>query len=291
MSSCQGRPGTTRFPRRLRSVFISDTHLGSRYAQAEPLLAFLQQIKPDYLYLVGDIIDGWRLAHRWHWQPAFSRVLGRLLELGQSGTRVRYTPGNHDGFLRDFLHDFGFVEIADEFIHYTADERRLLVLHGDRFDDVELRTPWISMLGARAYDSLLALDYLLHRWRRTARAEPCRLSGTIKRRVKRAVRFVSQFEARLAEHGREMHCDAVVCGHVHTPQVADYGGLAYFNTGDWVEHRTALVEWNDGALELLHLPAGADEWSPVALPPVQSVGWAMPATNTVEPQLPAMSSA
>jgi UDP-2,3-diacylglucosamine pyrophosphatase LpxH len=220
------------------------------------------------MYLVGDIIDGWRLAKRWHWRPAFSRVLGRLIALGQSGTQVRYTPGNHDAFLREFLHDFGFLEIADEFVHYTADERRLLVLHGDRFDTVEIRAQWLSVVGAAAYDTLMWTNCLVNRLRWLAGYEPCQFSGWVKRRVKRAVRFVSHFEERLAQHGREMHCDGVVCGHVHTPQVASYEGLSYFNTGDWVENRTALVEWNDGSLELLHLPAtGAEVCAvPVAMP-------------------------
>src|SRR5262245_2314096 len=107
--------------RQLRSVFVSDLHLGCRYSQAEPLLAFLNSIQPQYLYLVGDIIDGWRLARRWHWRPEFSRIVTRLLELGRAGTQVRFTPGNHDAFLREFTDDFGFVEIADSFVHEAAD--------------------------------------------------------------------------------------------------------------------------------------------------------------------------
>jgi len=247
------------FQRRVRTVFISDTHLGCRYSQAEPLLAFLSQIEPDYLYLVGDIIDGWRLRKAWHWRPVYNRIVSRLLELAQRGTQLRYTPGNHDAFLREFLSDYGFIDIADEFIHYTADERRLLVLHGDRFDTVEIRAQWLSVLGSFAYDSLMWVDNQINRLRRLAGLETCHFSGYVKRRVKRAVRFVSSFEERLARHGRETHCDAVVCGHVHTPQVATYDGLGYFNTGDWVENRTALVEWNDGSLELVHLPADASE--------------------------------
>jgi UDP-2,3-diacylglucosamine pyrophosphatase LpxH len=253
--------------RRVRSVFLSDTHLGCRYAQAESLLDFLLQIQPDYLYLVGDIIDGWRLAKSWHWRPAFTRVLGRLIALGQAGTQVRYAPGNHDAFLRDFLHDFGLLDIADEFVHYTADERRLLVLHGDRFDTVEIRAQWLSVVGAAAYDTLMWSNCQVNRLRRLAGYEPSHFSGWVKRRVKRAVRFVSHFEERLARHGREMHCDGVVCGHVHTPQVANYAGLAYFNTGDWVENRSALIEWNDGSLELVHLPGSGSEVCAVPRPP------------------------
>ncbi|MDX1947093.1 MAG: UDP-2,3-diacylglucosamine diphosphatase [Pirellulaceae bacterium] len=258
--------GLTRTTRqRVRSVFISDTHLGCRYSQAEPLLAFLSEIEPDYLYLVGDILDGWRLARRWHWRPVFSKVLARLIALGQRGTQLRYAAGNHDAFLRDFLHDFGFLEIADEFVHYTADERRLLVLHGDRFDDVEIRAQWLSVVGAIAYDSLMWTNSLVNRLRGLAGLGPCQFAGYVKRRVKRAVTFVSRFEERLAQHARQRHCDGVVCGHVHTPMVAERSGLAYFNTGDWVENRTALVELRDGRLELWHLPASDTEFRRVPL--------------------------
>lgn len=259
MKPSHGGPAGAGLRRRVRSVFLSDTHLGCRYSQAESLLAFLNQIEPDYLYLVGDILDGWRLQRRWHWQPTYNRILTRLLALGQAGTQVRYTPGNHDAFLRDFLHDFGFLEIADEFIHYTADERRLLVLHGDRFDNVEIRAQWLSVVGAVAYDSLMWANCQVNRVRGWLGQESVQMAAYVKRRVKRAVTFVSHFEERLARHARESHCDGVVCGHVHTPTVAEQHGLVYFNTGDWVENRSALVEYRDGRLELVHLPASAGE--------------------------------
>src|SRR5262245_45549558 len=239
---------------RLRSVFLSDLHLGSRYTQAEPLIAFLDSIEPEYLYLVGDIVDGWRLKRRWHWRPTFSRVLSRLLELGQSGTQVRLTPGNHDAFLREFRHDFGFLEIADSFLHQAADGRNFLVLHGDRFDDVELRAQWLSLVGSFAYDALLWLNCQANRLRRLLRQPAWQFSALIKQQVKQAVTFVSRFEERLAQQAREVECDGVICGHIHTPAMATRSGMAYFNTGDWVEHRTALVEFEEGRMELWHLP-------------------------------------
>jgi UDP-2,3-diacylglucosamine pyrophosphatase LpxH len=239
---------------RLRSVFVSDVHLGCRYSQAEPLLAFLQAIQPEYLYLVGDIIDGWRLARNWHWRPEFSRILARLLELGRSGTQLRFTPGNHDAFLREFADDFGFVEVADSFVHKAADGRQFLVLHGDRFDDIELQAQWLSYFGAWAYDALLWFNAQVNACRRVFRLEPRQYSTRIKQRVKQAVTFVSRFEQRLARAARDADCDGVVCGHVHTPASTHHDGLAYFNPGDWVEHRSALVERAGGHLELVHLP-------------------------------------
>ncbi len=257
---------------KLRSVFLSDIHLGSRYSQAESLLDFLNAIQPEHLYLVGDIIDGWRLKHRWHWRPVFNQILPRLLELGRSGTQVRFTPGNHDAFFREFTHDFGFLEIADTFCHHTADGRRFLVLHGDRFDDVELRTPWLSYVGSWAYETLLWLDAHINQVRSLFGCEQHSFSADIKRRVKQAVMFVSRFEQRLRQAAFEAGCDGVICGHVHTPAVSLQQGLAYFNTGDWIEHRTALVEHDDGRMEIVHLPRRPFEAMQAAVPRSLSAG-------------------
>lgn len=241
--------------RQIRSVFLSDTHLGCRWSQAESLLAFLREIEPQYLYLVGDIIDGWRLRRRWHWQPVYSRILARLVELGLSGTQVRYTPGNHDAFVREFAHDYGFLEVADSFLHEGADGRSYLVLHGDRFDTVEIRAQWLSVVGALAYDALMWVNGQVNWIRSLLLLEAWQFSARLKRTVKQAALFVSSFEERLARHAREAECDGVICGHVHTPAETTRHGLAYFNTGDWVEHRCALLEYADGTMELVHLPA------------------------------------
>ncbi|WP_425617480.1 UDP-2,3-diacylglucosamine diphosphatase [Anatilimnocola sp. NA78] len=250
--------------RRVRSIFLSDLHLGCRYSRAGELLALLDRHEPDYLYLVGDIIDGWRLKRRWHWQPEYSQLLQRIIELAGRGVQIRYTPGNHDAFLRPFINDFGFVEIADEFVHETIDGQRLLVLHGDQFDTVEIRAQWLSVLGSFAYDSLLFAANIANRLQRWAGCEPSDWTGNLKRRVKQAVRFVSNFEERLARHARETGCDGIVCGHVHTPTATRLQEVRYFNTGDWVENRSALLEYTDGSFELLHLPAAKSDCCPVS---------------------------
>jgi UDP-2,3-diacylglucosamine pyrophosphatase LpxH len=249
MTTSQGRF------RRVRTIFLSDLHLGCKYSQAEALLAFLRDQQPDYLYLVGDIIDGWRLKRSWHWTPAFTRIVHEVLDLAAAGTLVRYAPGNHDAFLRHFPVEIGGIEIANEHVHVTADGRRLLVLHGDLFDNVEIRAQWLSVLGSYAYDGLMAVAHAVNRLRRWLKLEPSPLCGNVKRLVKRAVTFVSHFEERLVRHARDNECDGVVCGHVHTPLVTRKGHVAYYNTGDWVENRSALLEYADGSLELVHLPA------------------------------------
>ncbi len=234
-----------------RTLFISDVHLGCRYAQAEKFLAFLEQVHPEQIYIVGDFIDGWRLSRRWHWQPVYVQILQRLVQLASQGTQVYYAPGNHDEFLRDYLHDFGLVTVADQFIHRTADGRQFVVLHGDQFDDVERGAKWLSIVGAFAYDGLVCANGMINRVRRCFRLKDWRFSTYVKVWAKQAVQFISDFEERLVCHAKELECDGVICGHIHVPRIETLGDVTYCNTGDWVEHCTALVEHETGELELV----------------------------------------
>lgn len=245
--------------RKVRSLFVSDVHLGCRYAHAEAFLAFLETQTPECLYLVGDFIDGWRLRKSWHWQPVYTQILRRLFELAERGTLLRYAPGNHDNFLRHFLLDFGLVEIQNEFIHQAIDGRRFLVLHGDQFDNVEQRAQWLSWIGSSGYDMLTWSNGLVNRCRRACGYRPWQFSSYAKKIVKRAVTFVSNFEAQLKQHAAANQCQGVICGHVHTPVRSLTGPIAYFNTGDWVENGSALAEYSDGSWELIHPPLTAEE--------------------------------
>lgn len=240
----------------LRTLFLSDVHLGCRYSQAEHLYSLLNSYQPQRLYLVGDFIDGWRLKRRWHWREVYMRILQRLMQLASEGTQIHYTPGNHDEFLRDYLHDFGFVTVANEFIHVTADQRRFVVLHGDRFDDVERHARWLSVLGARVYDGLLSANAIVNDVRRWMNLDECRFSANVKVWTKSAVRFISDFEERLVCHAKDVECDGVICGHIHVPRIEQFGEVMYCNTGDWVEHCTALIEHDSGKLELLNWSRG-----------------------------------
>lgn len=234
-----------------RSVFVSDVHLGCRFARAERFLNFLETQNPERLYLVGDFIDGWRLRTRWHWEDSYWKILRRLISLADQGTEIFYTPGNHDDFLRSFLGNFASVRIANEFLHETADGRRFVVLHGDRFDDVEARARWLSYLGGLAYDGIVSLNGAVNLGRKLLGMPEWQFSSSIKQRVKKAVMFVSHYEERLAAHAKSLDACGVICGHIHTPCVRHTRGVLYCNTGDWVEHCTALVEYRDGRLKLL----------------------------------------
>ena len=237
----------------VRAVFVSDLHLGCKHARAEAFLAFLDAYRPQFLYLVGDIIDGWRLRRVWRWGPVYDAILCGLVAAAEQGTLVRYTPGNHDRFLRAFLTRVGQIELADDFTHVTADGRRVLVTHGDAFDRCETDAALVCVLATFGYDVLLNAN----RWVNALTGrDDYRLAGWVKSRVKMLVRFVSDFERTLAGHAARRRCDGVVCGHVHEPTRRRIGKIEYLNTGDWIEHATALVEHHDGTLELLDFADG-----------------------------------
>ena len=237
---------------RFRSVWISDTHLGTAGCNAELLLDFLKSIQPETLYLVGDIIDGWRLKRDWYWPPRHNDIVRRVLKLANKGTHVIYVPGNHDEVLRDYGGlSFGGVDVVPEAIHVTADGRRLLVLHGDEFDGVVLYARWLAFLGDYAYAALLHLNVGFNRVRRRFGLPYWSLSAHIKKKVKNAVAFISRFEEAVAHAAHERGVDGVVCGHIHSAEIRQFGGVTYYNDGDWVESCTALVEHANGHLEIL----------------------------------------
>lgn len=234
----------------VKTAFVSDIHLGSRYCQADRFLEFLQQHEIDELYLVGDFIDGWRLRQTWRWPAVYHRIFHRLLLMQSEGTKLYYTPGNHDEFLRHYLQDFGFVNIDDEFVHDAIDGRRFLIMHGDKFDEVEQKCKWFSVFGATMYEFLLWTNYSINRLRRAFGMSEWHYSGAVKMKFKGAVNYISDFETKIANHARNRDCEAVICGHIHAPTVQKIGEITYGNTGDWVEHCTAIVEHHDGSWEL-----------------------------------------
>ncbi|MCS6987447.1 MAG: UDP-2,3-diacylglucosamine diphosphatase [Sphingomonadaceae bacterium] len=243
---------------RFRTVWISDTHLGTPGCNADLLLDFLRSVKCETLYLVGDIIDGWRLKRGWYWPTAHNDVVRRVMKMAKKGTRVVYVPGNHDEVLRDFVGlKLGDIEILPEAVHHTADGRRLLVLHGDEFDGVVLYARWLAFLGDHAYALLLRLNVWVNRVRRLLGLPYWSLSAHLKHRVKRAVEYVSRFEEAVAHAAERRGADGVVCGHIHTAEIRRIGAITYYNDGDWVESCTALVEHPDGRMEILDWAARA----------------------------------
>lgn len=254
-----------------RSIWLSDTHLGSRGAVGEPLYGFLRDTESEYLYLVGDIIDIWKLKRRWHWPEVNDRIMALVLEKARNGTQVIYIPGNHDEALRPYAgRCFNGVAIQGEAIHETAAGLRLLVCHGDEFDCVVQQRKWLAKLGGLAYDGLLAVNRWFNHGRRLLGLNYWSFSAYLKNRVKQAVNFVGRFEDRVAAAARRHEVGGLVCGHIHQAARRELEGLLYLNTGDWVESCTALTECHDGALELLR-------WTEMGLVPLATaVPWQSP---------------
>ncbi len=239
--------------RHYRTIWISDLHLGTRGCQAEPLIRFLKEHSCDQLYLVGDIIDGWRLKKNLFWPQSHVNVVRRILTLSKRGTEVIYVTGNHDEFLRGYGEAaFGSIYLVDEYEHTTADGKRLLVLHGDRFDTVVRYHKWVAHLGDVAYESLLVLNRWFNGARRLLGYDYWSLSAFLKHRVKQAVSFITDFEETLAYECRRRGYDGVVCGHIHHAEIRTINDVDYLNCGDWVESCSALVENEDGKIEIIH---------------------------------------
>ena len=238
--------------REYRTIWISDTHLGTPGAQAGALLHFLKYTRSETLYLVGDIVDGWQLKKRFYWPQEHNDVIQKLLRKARHGTRVVYIPGNHDEAARHYIgFNFGEVAIKDDEVHQTADGKRLWVVHGDLFDNVIQHARWLAYLGDRAYVLLLKLNRLVNGIRTALNMPYWSLSQYLKYRVKSAVSFISAFERAMITEARRRNCDGVVCGHIHKPEMREVDGLLYANDGDWVESLSALVEHHDGRLELI----------------------------------------
>jgi UDP-2,3-diacylglucosamine pyrophosphatase LpxH len=240
-------------PQRYRTIWLSDIHLGSGGCQAPYLLDFLRHHESEYLYLVGDIIDGWQLRKGWFWPQAHNDVVQKILRKARKGTQVVYIPGNHDEAARQFCDlAFGDIHVRGEAFHTTLAGKRLWIVHGDLFDGVIQHAKWLAYLG----DTLYTLILLLNRWFNRARTRLglnyWSLSQYLKHQVKNAVNFISQFEHVMTDEARRRGCDGVVCGHIHKAEIRDIDGVLYCNDGDWVESLSALVETLDGELQIVY---------------------------------------
>jgi UDP-2,3-diacylglucosamine pyrophosphatase LpxH len=239
---------------RYRTVFISDLHLGTRGCRSDFLGDFLRRMTCDNLYLVGDIIDGWRLRKSWYWDVSHDEVLRQIVRHARSGAVVTYIPGNHDEMFREWLPmglEIAGIRLCREAVHVTADDRRLLVLHGDEFDSVVRYARFLALLGDWAYTVALGVNTWFNAIRRSLGYPYWSLSAWLKRQVKEAVKAIDRFETAIAGEARSRGFDGVVCGHIHQAEMREVGGVLYLNDGDWVESCTALVEHHDGRLELV----------------------------------------
>jgi UDP-2,3-diacylglucosamine pyrophosphatase LpxH len=247
--------------RRFRTLFLSDIHLGSKIAKAEFLLDFMKHHDAETIYLVGDIVDGWRLKRSWHWPQSHNDVVQKLLRKARKGTSIIYVAGNHDEFLRPFqgVH-FGGIVVADRVVHTTADGRSFLVIHGDQFDAIVHNVRWLAYLGDKAYDLAIIVNRVVGGVRRLFGLRYWSFSSWAKVKVKKAVKFISHFQKIVVEDARRSQVDGVICGHIHHAAMEEMGGIQYINTGDWVESCTAVAEHFDGRMEII-------QWTEIAARP------------------------
>ena len=244
----------------VRSVFISDIHLGTRACQADSLLSFLKEYPAEHLYLIGDIVDFWAMSRGIHWSADQNTVLQKVLRKARHGEQVMLIPGNHDEALRDYVGlAFGDIRVEREWVHETADGKRFLLIHGDEYDQVTYCHRWLALLGDFLYNVLVRANLTISWFRRKFRRPGYwSLAGYAKRKVKTAVNFIFDFEDAVAHEAHKRQLDGVICGHIHWAAIRNipagdgHKEITYVNCGDWVDSCTGIVEHLDGRMELIH---------------------------------------
>ena len=243
------------FHKNYRSIWISDLHLGTDGNKREMLLEFLKHTESRYLYLVGDIIDGWRMKKKLYWSQEHNDIIQKILRKARKGTKVVFIPGNHDEFLKDFADfSFGKISFKTKYKHNLADGRKALVIHGDEFDAVILNAKWLAKFGSAIYELILKVNNVVNYCRRKLGLSYWSLSQYIKGQTKKATNFISNFEFAVTVSAKKAKVDVVICGHIHRPVIKTLNGVLYCNDGDWVESCTALVEDDFGNLSLINWP-------------------------------------
>ena len=235
-----------------RAVFLSDFHLGFRGCKAKQLLSFLKSIECDYLYLIGDIFDMFAMRNKVWWNPDCTAVLRRLLKMAKFGTKIIYLIGNHDAPIRHFIPmSFGDeIEIADEVFHWTSSGHKYVILHGDVFDFVP---KWLTILGSHLYDKIVMVSSVLHHTRMAMGFKRYwSLAGFLKNKTKKALSAIKSYEAAVTQYARHKECYGAITGHIHNAIITRENGIEYVNCGDWIESLSAVVELEDGSLELIH---------------------------------------
>lgn len=234
-----------------RSIFISDFHLGMYGVDSRPLLKFLKENDAEYLYLIGDIIDGWALKSRWHWPQINNEIIFNIIQKANKGTRVFWIIGNHDEFINEYKGIVKQVTITKEAFYLTKDSRMFMIIHGDKFDPVMVNARWLMFFGNIAYEFAFNLTKYIRYVRRILGRPEWSFSLWAKRSVKGAINFISNYEELMVEEARQNNCQGIISGHIHTPMIKEFNGITYFNCGDWVESHSAVVEDLEGNFKLI----------------------------------------
>lgn len=240
-----------------RTIWISDTHLGDKNTQAEQLEDFLRNTSSDYLFLLGDIIDLWKMSKRAHWPTAHQRVLKVIFDKAKNGTEVIYVPGNHDPFFKDFDGlNFGHISIEKEYIHTLKNGKRVLLIHGDQLDEKVECSRLLYRIGDMAYGTIVTLNRWLNGLRKRVGKTYWSLSGALKLKSKKAQCFIDRFEQQAIAYAKSKQVDGIFCGHIHQSKLIEIDGILYGNDGDWLESCSTIIESKDGELKLLKWSKG-----------------------------------
>lgn len=235
----------------VRSIFISDVHLGSKYCRPEPLQELLSNVACEKLYIVGDFCDGWLLRRRWLWKPEYVGLVENIKSLQARGPQIFYLLGNHDRCLQSWIEEWGAFWIGEKIVHECADGRRLLVIHGDQFDRSQHRFKRVANISALLHEGALGGSRLANRVLTEVGLQERRLATALTVPIKALAHSFSQFNRRAKQLSEQHDCQGILCGHTHAPRVHEDGdGFAFLNSGDWLEHCTAIVESHSGQLEL-----------------------------------------
>jgi UDP-2,3-diacylglucosamine pyrophosphatase LpxH len=241
--------------RELDIVVLSDIHLGTYGCHAHELHNYLKSIQPKTLVLNGDIFDIWNFKKS-YFPREHMEVVRRILKMAVNGTKVYYLTGNHDDMLRKFGElSLGFIHLRNKLV-FQVDGHTHWVFHGDVFDASIHRARWLARLGGEGYDMLIRINRMINNARRLFGFPPVSFAAKIKKSVKGAVKYISDFENTAIELAGEQGYDRVICGHIHRPQMRDVTTsnghvVTYMNSGDWVEHLTAL-EMVQGKWSIYH---------------------------------------
>ena len=236
-----------------RTIWISDLHLGTRACKAGSLLDFLRHHIAESLYLVGDIIDGWNWGPSWHWSPAQQQLVDEIVQWRCRGANVVFLPGNHDEPRLSLVEElFGPLPSTSSLIHTTADGARMLVTHGHQFDGSLNPNRLLPMIGTHAYARAQRVHDWYHRQSAPGGDGGRSLSDFFRYPARKCIEFLTDFRDRaVLAAARDHRADGVICGHIHRSDYRPIGTVLYVNDGDWVQNCTALVEQQDGTLQLV----------------------------------------
>jgi UDP-2,3-diacylglucosamine pyrophosphatase LpxH len=236
---------------RIRTLFISDVHLGAPQSNAEALLEVLKSYQFDELYIVGDFLDLTSLRRKFFWKTSHSTVIQKILRLSRKGVKVVYVVGNHDYWIRNLIEEgdihLGDILICNNYIYTTSLGENIYVTHGDEFDGFVRVHPFLYWLGDRAYSLSMKINKVYNLLRKLFGMEYWSLSGYLKSRVKNAVMFLAEYKKMARIRLKTTGCQAILMGHIHTPDIIRG---EYYNTGDFCESNTYIIENLDGELEL-----------------------------------------